>query len=166
MEVLLIIIAIILMVVGFAGLIHPAIPGLPLLSLGVWLLADVGHYQYIGSATLITVGIFTLLGMGMDFISALLGAKATGASKQALWGAFFGSFVGLFMGVIGIILGPILGAAIGEFIVKQDLLKAGKVSIGTFIGLLLGSVVKVGCAFAIMGITITVYLVSLFRQIL
>lgn len=166
MEVFLIIIAILLLIAGIAGLIHPAIPGLPLMFGGVWLLAYVGDYQYIGSTTLIIVGIFVVIGMAMDFISGLLGAKFTGASKKALWGAFIGGVVGIFMGLFGIILGPIIGAAVGEYLDKQDLIKSGVVSAGTFAGILVGTIAKVGCAFAIIGITLSVHLFSLIKTML
>ena len=160
MEIFLIVLALLLLIAGFIGLIHPAIPGLPLMFGGVWLIAYVEDYQHIGTTTLIVVGIFVVIGMAMDFVSGLLGAKFTGASKKALWGAFIGGIVGIFMGLLGIILGPIIGAAIGEYLDKQDLLKSGVVSIGTFIGILVGTIAKVGCAFAILGITIGVYLFS------
>lgn len=119
MEWFLAILAILLLIGGLAGTIHQAIPGLPLMFSGSWLLAYVGNYHYIGTTSLIIIGVITAIGMLMDFIAGLLGAKITGASKKALWGSIIGAIVGIFFGIPGIILGPLIGAAIGEYYEKK-----------------------------------------------
>ena len=48
----------------------------------------------------------------MDYVASLLGAKCTGASRQALWGAAAGSFAGLFFGLPGLVLGPLFEKAL------------------------------------------------------
>lgn len=159
---ILVILAIMFVLVGLLGTILPAIPGLPLMFAGAWLLAYTGDYQIIGTTTLVVLGILTLLGSGMDYVAGLLGAKFTGASKQALWGAFLGGIVGLFFNLPGLILGPLVGAAVGEFVARRSLLMAGKVGIGTFIGFIVGVVAKVGCALAIVLTLVAMFIFSLF----
>ena len=162
MTAILVTLALIFLIVGLLGTILPAIPGLPLMFAGAWLLAYTGDYQIIGTPALIALGILALIGSAMDYVAGLLGAKFTGASKQALWGAFVGGIVGLFFSLPGLILGPLVGAALGEFWARRSLLSAGKVGIGTFIGFIIGVVAKVGCALAIL-LTIGVMLIiSLF----
>ncbi len=161
MDILLICLGLLLLTVGLLGTIHPAIPGLPLMFAGVWALAHQSDYAIIGSTSLWVIGIMTVFGMAMDFVASLIGAKATGASKKALWGAFIGGVVGIFFGIIGMIFGPLIGAAIGEFIDKQSLLTAGKVGIGTFIGFIIGVMAKIGCGLAIVAIVCGNYLVAL-----
>lgn len=139
-----------LILIGLAGVILPALPGLPLMFAGMLLTAWLGDFQHIGGLSLGLLGMLTLLGMFADFIAGVLGAKAGGASRQALWGAFWGSVFGLFLGIVGLIIGPLLGAAIGEYLARRDMLQAGKASVATFIGLLLGTVAKVGCALAML----------------
>ncbi len=148
--IILIICAVLLMLLGLAGTIHPAIPGLPILYGGFFLLAYAQDYHYIGVTLLLIALLITIVGMVMDFIAGLLGAKMTGASKRAIWGAVIGGVVGIFLGPIGIIFGPLVGAAIGEYIEVKDALKAGKVGIGTFIGFIIGTVAKIGCALVIL----------------
>lgn len=154
----LIILAVILLIAGAAGTVFPALPGLPLMFAGAWILAYTGDYQIIGSVSLWILGIITAIGMAMDFVAGLLGAKYTGASKTALWGAFIGGLVGMFLGIAGLVLGPLVGAAVGEFANKRNILLAGKVGIGTFIGWIVGTVAKIGSALVILLIVLAQYI--------
>ncbi|WP_066569341.1 DUF456 domain-containing protein [Snodgrassella sp. CFCC 13594] len=162
MSAILITLALILLVLGLLGTILPALPGLPLMFAGAWLLAYVGDYQVMGTTTLIALGLLTIIGVALDYIAGMLGAKFSGASKQALWGALIGAIVGVFFGLPGILFGPLAGAAAGEFIARRDLLAAGKVGIATFIGFIIGVVAKIGCALAILLTIIVMYIASLF----
>ena len=47
---------------------------------------------------------------------------------------------------------PLAGAAIGEYVAQRDVWRAGKVGVATWIGLLLGTAVKVALVFAMVGI--------------
>lgn len=158
MDALLILLAGLLILFGAAGTVFPALPGLPFMFAGAWLLADVGDYQIIGSFSLIVMLLVSLFGMAMDFVAGLLGAKYTGASKTALWGAFIGGVAGMFLGIAGLILGPLLGAAIGELMDKRNLLLAGKVGIGTFIGFIMGTIAKMGAALTIILMIVVQYI--------
>lgn len=157
MTIALITLAIILLILGIVGTVYPVIPSLPFMFIGAWLLAYSGDYQIIGSASLVVLGLVAIFGFAMDFVAGLLGAKYTGADKQALWGAFLGGMVGAFLGIIGLILGPLIGATIGEFMAKRDVLRAGKVGIGTFIGFILGVVAKIGSALTMIAILLWQY---------
>ena len=150
MTVFLILLAILLLTAGVAGTIFPALPGLPFMFGGAWLLAYTSDYEIIGSFSLWMLFLVATFGMAMDFVAGVLGAKYTGASSEALWGAFIGGIVGAFMGLAGIIFGPLLGAAIGEFIDKKNLWLASKVGIGTLIGFIVGTVAKIGTAIVIL----------------
>lgn len=160
--ILLIILGLTALAIGLLGTIYPALPGLILMFVGAWLLGYADDYATIGSGTLIAIGIFTAVGTATDFVAGMLGAKFTGASKEAVWGSFFGGIAGAFFGIPGLLLGPLLGAAIGEFLARKDAWLAGKVGIGAFIGFILGVVAKVGCAVAILLTLLGVWLYSLF----
>jgi uncharacterized protein YqgC (DUF456 family) len=84
---------------------------------------------------------------GVDFLASVFGAKRAGASPLALVGAAVGALVGLLFGIPGLILGPFVGAVLGEFAARRDLLRAGKVGLGTWIGLVLAAITKVILAF-------------------
>ncbi|QMT30978.1 DUF456 domain-containing protein [Alysiella filiformis] len=154
---LIIILAIVLLILGAAGTVFPALPGLPLMFGGAWLLAYTSDYQIIGSFSVLILGVVCALGMAMDFVAGVLGAKYTGASKEALWGAFFGGLAGIFLGLAGLVLGPLVGAAIGELLAKRDILLAGKVGIGTFVGFIVGTVAKIGAALVVLLVVLAQY---------
>lgn len=161
--VLLVILAIVLLLIGIGGTVFPALPGLPLMFAGAWLLAYAEGYEVFGWGSLVVILILVVLGMLMDFLAGMLGARYTGASKLALWGTFVGGVVGMFFSLIGIVLGPLLGAAVGEWFARRDLLKAGKVGFATFIGFVVGTVTKIGMALSIVLVILGQYLVFWWR---
>ncbi|HFC8517726.1 DUF456 domain-containing protein [Neisseria weaveri] len=150
MTTFLIILGILFVIIGLLGTIYPAIPGLGLMFGGAWLLAYTGDYQIVGTKTLIFLSIITIAGTLMDYVAGMLGAKFTGASKKAIWGSLIGGIIGAFFSLPGLLLGPLLGAGVGEFSARKDLWNAGKVSVGTFVGFIIGVVAKLGCALVIV----------------
>ena len=54
----------------------------------------------------------------------------------------------------GLLLGPLLGAALGEWRARRCWLQAGKVGVATFVGLIIGTVAKVGTALAMLGVLV------------
>ena len=145
-------VAVILILVGIAGVILPALPGLPLVFLGMLLAAWAGDFQQIGWVTLVVLGLLTLLSVAVDFFATLVGAKRVGASKKALWGAVLGTFIGIFFGPIGLFAGPFVGALLGELWHGREIGQATKVGLGTWLGIVLGIVLKLGVAFAMLGL--------------
>lgn len=144
--------AVILILVGIAGVILPALPGLPLVFIGMLLAAWAGDFQQIGWITLVVLGLLTLLSVAVDFFATLVGAKRVGASRKALWGAMLGTFVGIFFGPIGLFAGPFVGALLGELWHGREIGQAAKVGLGTWLGIVLGIVLKLGVAFAMLGL--------------
>src|SRR6478672_13312731 len=110
------VIAGILILVGIAGVVLPAIPGLPLVFAGMLLAAWAGGFQQIGMTTLIILGVLTALSLGVDFWAAAMGARRVGASRLALIGAIVGTFAGFLLGPVGIFVGPFVGALGGELL--------------------------------------------------
>ena len=160
MTTILMILGLIFLLVGLLGTVYPAIPGLGLMFGGAWLLAYAGDYQVITTNTLIFLAVVTVLGSVTDYVAGMLGAKFTGASRQAVWGALIGGLVGAFFSLPGLLLGPLVGAGAGEFWARKDVWAAGKVGIGTFIGFIVGVVAKLGCALTILLTLIVMAVVS------
>ena len=152
MQILLWLLAALLIVTGFAGLILPAVPGIPLVFTGLVLLAWAENFTYVGWVTLTLLGLLALLSYGVDFLAAALGAKRFGASPRAIWGATLGALVGLFFGLPGIVLGPFAGAVIGEFSRRASARAATHAGVGAVIGLLFGALLKVALAFTMIGV--------------
>ena len=151
MTVLLWILAIALIVVGIAGTVLPALPGTILVFAGILLAAWIDDFTRIPVWLVVVFGVLTALAWAVDYFAAIAGAKRVGASRLALIGAAIGTVAGIFTGLWGLLFMPLVGAAIGEFIARRDWNRAGKVGIATWIGLLLGTAVKVAIVFAMVG---------------
>jgi uncharacterized protein len=146
------VLSVILILVGIAGVILPALPGLPLMFAGMLLAAWAGDFQRIEGWWFIPLAILMLVSIAVDFFATMLGAKRVGASRKALLGAVVGTFAGLFFGPVGLFAGPFVGALLGELWHSRELGKAAKVGLGTWLGILLGTVLKLGLAFAMLGL--------------
>jgi uncharacterized protein YqgC (DUF456 family) len=146
------VLAAVLIVVGFIGTIVPALPGAPLVFAGMFIAAWADGFQHIGLWTLIGLGVLTVIAVAVDFLAGLAGAKRVGASRLALIGAAVGTIVGIFFGIAGLLLGPFLGALIGELVAGGTLKRATNVGVGAWIGFLIGTVLKLGVCFAMLGI--------------
>lgn len=149
--------AAILIVVGIVGTVLPALPGLPLVFAGMVVAAWAGDFQQVGVWVLVVLGLMTLLSLGIDFAATAMGAKRVGASKLALLGAVIGTFAGLLFGFVGILVGPFAGAAVGELIELRGMRshhvgQAAKVGFGTWLGIVVGVVLKLGLAFTMLGL--------------
>ena len=144
--------AVVLILVGIAGVILPALPGLPLVFAGMLLAAWAGDFQQIGWVTLVVLGLLTTLSFAADIFSTAIGAQRVGASRKALWGTVIGTFAGLFFMPIGLFAGPFVGALVGELWHGRELGQAAKVGLGTWLGIVLGVVLKLGLTFAMLGL--------------
>ena len=157
MSVLLWIVAVLLVLVGIAGTILPALPGTPLVLLGLILAAWADGFQKVGWFPLSVIGGLTLLSLVVDFAATSLGAKRAGASWLAVAGAALGTVVGLFFSLPGLILGPFVGAVLGEYLARRDRDQAVKAGIGTWIGIMLGTAGKLALIFMMIGVFVFFY---------
>lgn len=142
MHILLYIIAAALIVVGLIGAIVPALPGIPLIFGGIWLIAAVDHYQHLGLWWLLTIAGVGAVGLMLDLFAGALGAKRVGASKQAVWGALAGTVIGVVFGLSGVLLGAFFGAVLGELSAGNSVLRSAHVGVSAWIGLIFGSIIK------------------------
>jgi uncharacterized protein YqgC (DUF456 family) len=150
----------VLVVVGLAGAVIPVIPGVPLVFAGLWLGAWIDHYAKVSGLTVTVLGVLALVALALDAVASLLGAKRAGASRQAMAGAAIGAIVGLFVfPPFGLLLGPFVGAVAGELAARGNLDQAARVGVATWIGLLLGAVVKLATSIAMLAIFTFAYLV-------
>ena len=151
MNALLWIIALALIAIGVAGTILPAIPGVTLVFLGMLLGAWIDGFARIPVWLVVIFALLTAVAWAVDYFAAAAGAKRAGASKLAVVGAMVGTVAGIFTGFIGLLFMPLVGAAVGEFIAQRDLRRAGTVGVATWLGLLVGTAIKVAIVFAMIG---------------
>ncbi len=148
-----------LIVIGLIGTVVPALPGTLLILGGIVLYAWAEDFRHAGPWTLGVVTLLAILAWVTDFVSGLLGARKVGASRLAVLGAAIGTLVGVFSGLVGLLFMPLVGAVIGEWIAERDSLRAGKVGIATWLGMLVGTVVKIVLSFLMIGVFLVAFLV-------
>ena len=141
-----------LILAGLAGAVLPALPGVPLVFAGMWLAAWADEFRHVGWWTLLILGVLSALALLIDFLASVLGARRVGASGRALWGASIGMLIGLFFGLPGLLLGPFLGAIAGELSSGSHVRKATAVGVGTWLGLLFGTLAKLALCFTMLGV--------------
>jgi uncharacterized protein YqgC (DUF456 family) len=159
MDALLWIVAIALIAVGVAGVLLPALPGIVFVYGGIVLGAWIGRFEQVGVGTVVALGVLATVGMIVDYAAGALAAQRAGASRQGLVGAALGTVAGAFTGLIGLVLLPLAGAAIGEFIARRDALRAGRVGLATWLGLVAGAVAKLAIVFTMVGVFVAALVV-------
>jgi uncharacterized protein len=142
MSILLYVAGAILIVLGLAGAVVPALPGIPLIMGGIWLIAGADGYRHLGQWWLLSIGLIGAVGLTLDLVAGALGAKRVGASKQAVSGALVGTVIGLFFGLPGLLLGPFCGAVVGELTAGNSILRSAHVGAGAWLGLIFGTIIK------------------------
>lgn len=146
------VLAALLIVVGIVGSVLPVLPGVPIVFAGMLLAAWADNFAHVGTITLIILGALTVIALIIDFVAGVMGAKHVGASRAAVIGAALGTLLGIFLGIPGLLLGPFVGALLGELVAGGTLRKATGVGVGAWIGFLVGTVVKLGICFAMLGL--------------
>ncbi len=149
-----------LIVAGVAGTVLPALPGTILVLAGVVMGAWMDDFTRVKWWVVAIIGALAVVAWATDYFATILGAKKVGASKLALVGAALGTIAGIFMGLLGVLFMPFVGAAIGEFIAQRNTRQAAKVGFATWLGLLIGTVVKLVLVFMMIGIFAAALLIN------
>lgn len=142
------------MAVGIVGAIVPAVPGISLIAIAIFLWGALKGFSLVAIPLAVAIGLL-LISIGIDFLATYYGAKQAGASRWGQIGAIVGFVVGLLgllpalpIGgpILGILIGPILGAVIGEYLYRRDLKQAARAAIGIVVGSLVGNLIQFGLA--------------------
>ena len=141
-----------LIALGLAGALVPALPGIPLIFAGIWLISGLDHYRHLGMWWLFGIAAVGAVGLALDLLAAALGAKRVGASAQAVWGALAGTLIGLFFGLPGLLLGPFFGALIGELVSGARILRSAHVGVSAWLGLLFGTIIKLAASLMMLAL--------------
>ena len=157
-EVLWWVLALLLVGIGIAGSVLPALPGVPLVFAGLLLAAWAGGFEQVGAFPLVVLGLLTLLSFVIDLAATAMGAKRVGATKLAVAGAALGTFAGIFLGLPGLILGPFVGAVAGERMSHGQVQQATRAGVATWIGLLFGTLAKLALVFTMLGLFALAYI--------
>ncbi len=141
-----------MVVLGLAGTVLPALPGVPLVFAGMLLAAWAGDFVHIGLLTVATLAVLTAIAVAIDLVASAFGTRIAGASRWAFAGAAVGALLGLFFGLAGLLVGPFAGAVAAEALATQNLQQAARAGVGASIGLLFGAIGKIALAFTMLGV--------------
>ncbi len=136
-----IIVGIILCIVGIAGSLLPLLPGPPIAYVGMLIQLFRDPDPFSTKTLLIFAGVVAI-SLLLDYLIPIWGTKKFGGTKYGVWGCTIGFIAAFWMGPWGVIIGPFLGAFIGELIAGQDSRKSFKAALGSFVGFLMGSFLK------------------------
>ncbi|MCF8236278.1 MAG: DUF456 domain-containing protein [Bacteroidales bacterium] len=158
MDWLLFTIAFIVVFIGIIGAVLPVIPGqivayLSLLIIQASDMADRYSASPYNADFLVVMAVICILVTILDYVVPIYGTKRFGGSKAGVWGSTIGLVIGIIVlpmagiligpfGILGIILGPFLGAYIGESTTGKDSRQAFRAAMGSFIGFLAGTFMK------------------------
>jgi uncharacterized protein YqgC (DUF456 family) len=144
----------ILLIAGLIGCFLPVLPGPPLAFFGL-LIQQLKSSSPFSTRFIVIVLVVTIIITLLDYIIPVYFTKKSGGSKYGVWGCTIGLVIGLWLGPIGIIAGPFVGAFLGELIASTDPAKAFNAAIGSFIGFLTGTFLKLIVCFAMTWYWIT-----------
>jgi uncharacterized protein len=149
MDTLWFILGVVIMLVGLAGCILPFLPGPPLCFIAL-LLQQLKEEPPFTSKFLWIWAAITIIITVLDYVIPLYGTKRFGGTRYGIWGCTIGLVAGLWLGPVGIVIGPFLGAFIGEMIANSNSNQAFKAALGSFVGFLFGTLLKLIVCF-VMG---------------
>lgn len=153
MDILLIIIAFIVLILGFIGDILPGIPGTPVTYLALLLIHWTDKISF-SSQFLVITGLLAVAITVLDYIVPVWGTKKFGGTKAGTRGSTIGLIVSVIVlpllgivigpfGIIGLLGGPFVGAYIAEKRAGNDDTLAWRSAFGSFIGFLTGTLMKI-----------------------
>ena len=140
---LFLVLAILLMLAGIAGSLHPSLPG-PLFSLGGVLVYwwSTG-YSSPGIAAFIIIVLTGLFALFLDSLAGYLGVEKSGASRKTAYMAAAASFLLFFVaGPIGVVIGTAGVILVRELMLGKDFDEALRSAIYSAVAMLASVVAK------------------------
>ena len=152
-------VVVLLVIVGLAGIVLPALPGVPLLYGGLLLGAWIDEFARVGVTAIVVIGVLALLAWLIDFFASVFTTRSVGASRQAMIGTVLGGLIGIIGGLIGIILGTVIGAIAGEVMTSRNAAHAGRVGVAAGMGFVVALAAKLVLALTMLAIFAYAYFV-------
>ena len=147
-----------LIAAGIAGTVLPALPGTVLVLAGIVWGAWLDDFARVPLWVVGLCALLAVLAFATDYVAAMLGARRVRASGWALAGAAVGTVAGIFTGLVGLLFMPFLGAMAGEWWALRHNAapaangrRAFEVGFATWLGLMIGTAVKLALVFLMVG---------------
>jgi uncharacterized protein len=147
--------AVIAMLVGLAGTVLPALPGIALIWISALIYGIVDRFTTLTPAVFAVITVLAAIGLAADFFLTQAATRFTGASWQAtiagVVGGIIGMIIGFFAAGIGAGVGGIAGALVAvigvEYVHRKDLRLAVKAGGGWLAGCLASRAMQFVIAF-------------------
>jgi len=148
------IIALILILIGLAGIIIPGLPDMIFIFLGVLIYGIWTGFEKITVGFILIFLVLALVSYLFDWLGIILGAKKSRATTLGIIGAVLGGILGILVGgILGMILMTVVGTVIFEIIfAKKNLTDSIKAGIGSIIGMICGIFLKLILAGTMIGL--------------
>lgn len=152
-----------LILVGLAGTVLPVLPGTVLIVAGIVWGAWLDDFARVPVWVVVLCAVLGALAFATDYVAAAMGAKRVRASGWAIAGAAIGTVLGIFTGFVGLLFMPLIGAVAGEWFAQRKKTaehlvaddehhtRAMKVGVATWIGMAIGTAVKLALTFVMVG---------------
>ncbi len=149
-DIILYTVAVILCAVGLVGCVLP-FPG-HLFVLGACVCASIAHGEPHPAWWMwVIMAVLVALGMTVDTLCSMAGAKKFGGTKAAMFGVIPGVIVGAFFAPIGLFVGPFLGAFLAEVIImRRELVKSTVSGVGATLGYIAGALSRSAVAIVML----------------
>lgn len=141
MDVFWLVLGIILLLAGLTGCLLPLLPGPPLAYMALLVLQLRAEPPFSLNFLLLWAVLVALVTL-LDYVIPVYGTKKFGGTQAGVWGCTLGLLAGFWLGPLGIIIGPFVGAFVGEWLADRNSEKALRAAIGSFIGFLAGTALK------------------------
>jgi uncharacterized protein YqgC (DUF456 family) len=156
-EIIMFIIALMLMIVGMAGIILPLLPGVPIIFAAALLYGVATGFAQVTGQVILIFAILTAISLLLDWLATVIGVRKMGGSYLGMLGAFIGMIAGLLLpgvGIFGFIIGAFIGAVLFELLIGKTSKQAMRAGLGSFIGFLIGGVLRFAIGAVMIGIFI------------
>lgn len=130
---------------GLLGIVVPGLPGVGLVFIGILFYAMMTDFVQVSVGFVIGSGIVALAAWLVEYLGAIIGAKAGGGGKFTLLGTIAGGLLGLLAGgPLGLLAGVVLGAAMGAMYEGKTVEKAGRAALFSIVGIMGAKIVQAG----------------------
>lgn len=141
MDVVWLILALVLLLAGLIGSVAPVLPGPPLVYGGM-LLLQLRATPPFTTSFLVVWALIVIVVTVLDYVIPVYGTRTFGGTRYGVWGCTIGLLIGIWFGPLGVILGPLLGAFVGELMGRADAATAWRAALGSFVGFLFSTLLK------------------------
>jgi uncharacterized protein YqgC (DUF456 family) len=156
-HIILFVLTLLVMLIGLLGVILPVLPGIPMIFGATLVYAILTDFTVITARTVIVFGVLAILSLILDWIATAFGVKRMGGSYMGILGAFLGMIIGLIIpgiGIFGFVICSFVGAFAFEMIRGKESREAMRAGFGSFIGFLIGGVLRFVIGATMIGVFI------------